>query len=115
MAPNGTFAALPVRAQALIIQLYEDTCKGVCDKPLYWRMASMLNYHHGLRTVSNLSAESYWFSLKRRNPTIDELLEKVFSDGEPLTILPVLYRIEDGVNVEVFSETIKVSCVIQQD
>lgn len=108
MTPKGTFSALPVRAQAYIIQLYEDTCKGPCQKPRYWHAANMLTYHHGLKTVSDLSAESYWFSLKRRNPTIDELLEKVFSAGEPLTILQVR-QFNDGVSTEVFSETIKVS------
>ncbi|KAH7703266.1 hypothetical protein AAVH_29565 [Aphelenchoides avenae] len=106
MTPKGTFAALPVRAQAYIIQLYEDTCNGACQKPRYWHAANMLNYHHGLNTVSSLSVESYWFSLKRRNPTIDELLENVFSAGEPLTILQVPYR-NDGVNSEVFSKILK--------
>ncbi|KAH7702184.1 hypothetical protein AAVH_30671 [Aphelenchoides avenae] len=109
MTQKGTFASLPVRAQALIVQLYFDS-RGPANfsaAPRYWDDANRLNYHHGLKTMSSLSAESYWFSLKGRNPTIDELLEKVFSAGEPLTILQVPYRTIQSFNVEAFSETVK--------
>lgn len=121
MPSKVLFASLPVKAQVRIIHLYVSTLPprnalfpGFATRE--WQRAECLNECYGVGTVAALSHESFSLSTKRVNPTLDDLMDTIFADGDKLTVLVTatsLFRggryVPNSINPDICTTIVRVS------